>query len=143
MCHRRDQDTRDIYVTMNIPRATARGRARAVLGTHRPNGATLYQLSYFPSRVSVRATVWCTETLPPALALSVLNWRQRESSHIFWAASLGKKLLVSVNQEKKDCFQFGADDCFIGWRLFNLSFAQAGRGARNGLHLRVRMAVNL
>ena len=37
---------------------------------------------------------------------------------------LGKKLLVSVHQEK-DCFRFGAVDGLIGWRLFYLSFAQA------------------
>ena len=51
--------------------------------------------------------------------------------------SYGKKLLVSVNQQK-NTFQFGAVDCLIGWRLFYLSIAQAGR--ESGVHL--RMVVN-
>ena len=50
--------------------------------------------------------------------------------------SYGKKLVVSVNQQKY-CSQFGAVDCLIGWRLFYLSFAQAGREGEKGVHLRI------
>ena len=38
---------------------------------------------------------------------------------------------------KKYCFQFWAVDCLIGWRLFYLSFAQAGREGEKGVHLRM------
>jgi hypothetical protein len=52
---------------------------------------------------------------------------------------LGKKLLASEISYiyEKDCFQFGAVDCLIGWRLFHLSFAQADREGENRLHLRM------
>jgi hypothetical protein len=51
-----------------------------------------------------------------------------------------RNLMVSVTISKKDCCQFGAVDCLIGWRLFYLSFAQAGREGEKSVQ--IRMVVN-
>ena len=37
----------------------------------------------------------------------------------------------------QDRFSSGAVDCLMGWRLFDLSFAQGGRGGENGLQIRM------
>ena len=74
-----------------------------------------------------------------AKEISNMHPGSRYSDPHSWVA-WKKKLLASEISIKKTALQFGPVDCLIGWRLFYLSFAQAGREGENRLHL--RMVVN-